>query len=513
MRHLPIAIALAAAVGVVTIGFRWGTYAAGGSDSSCYALMADAFASGHLQPTSAVAAQAPWPDAARTFTPGGFQPSETRPNASSPICAPGFSVLLAPFAAIGGRDALFAFTPLAGAFLVGCTFIAGRALGGPTAGAAAAALMAASPALLYQVVQPMNDIATTAAWMATFAALVTRRWVLAGVSCGLALLVRPNLLPLALVTTIWIAITAGRSAFIRFGVAAFPFGALVLWLNAVLYGSPLKTGYGQASQLFGVDAFTVMAPRYLAWLFDTHSVIPFLAVAAPFVARPNRRADVWLALALCTVTCAMYFVYTPFDDWSYLRFLLPAIGLMLVLAGMTMTLVVERAARRAPPVVSRYAPGVVIAAICAAVVVFCLREADRRLVFNLRALEQRYRSAGLVVRDALPADAVVLSVWDSGAVRFHGRKEALSWEGLDPMWLDRALNWLTQHGHQPFILVESWEEPGFRTRFGAYSDAGKLDWPPKYEIDRLVRIYDPRDRAAHISGRHVATEYLWPLRR
>ena len=36
--------------------FARGTYAAGGSDSSCYALMADAFASGRLQPSSALAA-------------------------------------------------------------------------------------------------------------------------------------------------------------------------------------------------------------------------------------------------------------------------------------------------------------------------------------------------------------------------------------------------------------------------------------------------------------------------
>ena len=53
--------------------------------------------------------------------------------------------------------------------------------------------------MLYQVVQPMNDVTTAALWMATFVALLRRRWALAGVCCGLALLVRPNLLPLALV--------------------------------------------------------------------------------------------------------------------------------------------------------------------------------------------------------------------------------------------------------------------------------------------------------------------------
>ena len=130
--------------------------------------MADAFASGALQPTSELVAQVPWPDAASTFTPGGFVPSETNPSASAPVCAPGFSLLLAPLIAVGGLDAAFILTPIAGALLVWLTFVAGRRLAGPIAGAMAAVLMASSPALLYQVVQPMNDVTTAALWMATF---------------------------------------------------------------------------------------------------------------------------------------------------------------------------------------------------------------------------------------------------------------------------------------------------------------------------------------------------------
>ena len=199
MKTASAAIALAAALAVAAVGFVRGTYAAGGSDSSCYALMADAFATGHLQPTSALAAHVPWPDAPKTFTPGGFVVSETNPSASAPVCAPGFSLLLAPLITIGGLDAIFILTPIAGALLVWLTFVAGRAMAGPLAGAMAAVLVAASPAMLYQVVQPMNDVTTAALWMATFVALLRRRWMLAGVCCGLALLVRPNLLPLAIV--------------------------------------------------------------------------------------------------------------------------------------------------------------------------------------------------------------------------------------------------------------------------------------------------------------------------
>jgi hypothetical protein len=146
--------------------------------------MADAFASGHLQPINPLAAQVPWPDAPKTFTPGGFLPSPTRAAGSSPICAPGFSLMLAPAMAIGGRDALFLMTPLAGVLLVWAAFAAARQLAGPLAGAMAAVLIAVSPPVLFQIVQPMNDIATTALWMATYAALLSRRWALAGALCG-----------------------------------------------------------------------------------------------------------------------------------------------------------------------------------------------------------------------------------------------------------------------------------------------------------------------------------------
>ena len=535
MSRLSPVIALLAALAVAFVGLRWGTYAAGGSDSSCYALMADAFAAHTLQPTSDLAPRVPWPAATKTFTPGGFVASESSPAAAAPVCAPGFSALLAPFIAVGGRDAIFLFTPVAGAVLVWLTFVASSAIANPLAGAMAAVLIASSPATLYQVVQPMNDVTTAALWMATFATLIRRRYALAGMCCGLALLVRPNLLPLALAGGLFVMTDSAHRSHnvMRFAIAAFPFGLVVLWLNNGLYGSPFRTGYGQLGHLFGLSAFPVNASRYFGWFVETHTPFPLLAFSAPFVLARKRR-DVLLALAMVVATCIVYFLYTPFDEWTYIRFLLPAIALMLVLASVVAVHVVTYAVAglvrlqadttggesNAPanvPVVSGFSrtlkivgPAIVI--VTAALAIFCVRTASDRLAFNLKYLEQRYRSAGIVVRDRLPANAVVLAVWDSGAVRFHGRKEALAWTALDPAWLDRSLAWLDAQGRTPYILVESWEEPLFRKRFSEHSDIGKLDWPPRYEIDRVVRIFDPKDRAKYDRGEDVSTEYLWPAR-
>jgi hypothetical protein len=256
-----------------------------------------------------------------------------------------------------------------------------------------------------------------------------------------------------------------------------------------------------------LSALPINAGRYFGWLVETHTPLPLLAFAAPFVVARDKRGDVVLAIGLILATCFIYFIYTPFDDWSFLRFLLPAIALMLVLASAVTVNVLTRAFPQRPGV-----SALIVVVTTVALAIVCVRTADDRLAFNLKYLEQRYRSAGIVVRDRLPDNAVVLAVWDSGSVRFHGRKEALTWGGLDPAWLDRSLAWLDDHGRTPYILVESWEEPGFRNRFGNHSDIGKLDWPPKYEIDRVVRIFDPKDRAKYARGEPVNTEYLWPLK-
>ena len=82
-------LAAAVALMVMAFGLVKGTWAAGGSDSSCYALMADAFAAGDVQPFTGLANEAPWPDAARTL-PGRLHPLIRHAGAASPICAPGF---------------------------------------------------------------------------------------------------------------------------------------------------------------------------------------------------------------------------------------------------------------------------------------------------------------------------------------------------------------------------------------------------------------------------------------
>ena len=194
-----------------------------------------------------------------------------------------------------------------------------------------------------------------------------------------------------------------------------------------------------------------------------------------------------------------------FDAWWYLRFVLPAIAVLVALSAA----VLVRLAAALRPALRAPALGLAVAVL----VIFCLGVAVRRQVFELRQIESRFRISGEYVASHLPGDAAILTVHQSGSVRFYSGRQTLVWADLDPSSLDRALEYPRNRGYHPYLLLESWEEPGFRAQFGRQSALGRLEWPPIAEIDRDVRIYDPADREPFMRGGSVRTDHFWTKRR
>ncbi len=492
-------IAVVAALGLATFGVVGGTWAVGGSDSSCYALMAQAMAGGRLQPTSVLAVEAPWPNPALTLAPGGFIPSPVRPDAASPICAPGFPVLMAPLAAVFGPDAIFWLIPLSGAALVFSAFVIARRLAGGMAGVTAAILTATSPIVLFQVVQPMNDVLAAALWMAALAVIVEfEQAVVAGTLIGVAILVRPNLAPLVVVMVLvpWIFKWPHpvRSKAIM-AMAALPGVAIMLWLNDALYGSALASGYGDATQLFSTTHIQDNLTNFGRALWQTQYLVPLLGVMAPIIFSGDKRKLSLVVLIAAGLVIAIYLLYQPYPEWWYLRFLIPALVLLLILSS---AVAVEMA--------TRARMGGVIPIVAVILAILGTRAAGDRQAFELQRLEGRYRDTAALVTDRLPANAVLITVWQSGSMRFHAGREAVLWDSLDSAWLDRAVAWLAERGLQPYLLFERREEPEFRARFRGASALGGLDWPPRLDLNRQVRIYDPADRARFLKGETYPTE-------
>jgi hypothetical protein len=515
MTRLPSLLAAALAVGLGLWAWSARTGAAGGSDSACYALMARVFAEGARQPMSVLAEEAPWPDATRVAAPAGFLPSVTRRGAAVPVCAPGYSLLLAPLVFALGVDAVHLAPAVAAGLVVWLAFVLGRNLGSPIAGVAAAALVATTPIVLFQAVQPMNDITTGALWMGVAVAMARARPALTGLLVGVAVLVRPNLVlggAAAIAGAAWLwttQIESGRTgrfvrALVTGGLCAVPGVAIAMALNWALYGSPLQSGYGDLGVLFAAGHVPVNIARYGRTWIATGSPLVLLAPLAWWAVPASRRASVLAVMLLAAALAVVYLAYRPFDEWWFLRFLVPSVALVAVLAACSLS---AAAAWLWPRGAAILVTGVV-----AGVASYALRTSATAEATRLQALEARFPDTAHVIADRFDSGAVPITIWHSGGLRYWPGRDVVVWDALDAGWLDPAIEWLQTHGRAPVIVVERWEEAGFRARFAGQAFGG-LDWPPRFDVDRRVRLFVPEDRERYLRGEAVATEYVFGPRR
>src|SRR5262249_2382636 len=127
-----------------------------------------------------------------------------------------------------------------------------------------------------------------------------------------------------------------------FGATALLGGVIVAVINDRLYGAPIRSGYESLDALFRWSNAAANLDRYPRWLLQTQT--PFIALGglAPWFARPTpppdaaalSRRGAGLLLAFAAVVCLSYVFYRPFgpEEWTYLRFLLPAYPALIVLA-------------------------------------------------------------------------------------------------------------------------------------------------------------------------------------
>lgn len=458
-------VAVTATAWALAAGVGFGTFANGGADSYGYVGQARLLAHGHLTDTIPLSADFDWPDVEATFTPLGFRAGTSR-GVIAPIYPPGLPLLQAPLSAVS-EQAIYLLVPAFGALLVWLTFRLGASLSDQTTGAMAAALVAASPTFLSQVVQPMSDVPAAACWLG--ALLVAGRGtshaaVASGAIASVAILIRPNLAPLAGViaaATILGAADGRMRRALLFAAALTP-GLVVLgWIQYVRYGSPLRSGYGPLSDAFSIQNIAPNLSRYPRWLTGSHTWFIWLSLAAPFwIARRARQPVLaWIALLLAAATWLAYLPYVYFQphEWYYTRFLLPAVPVMLVfasaIAGWSLHLVSD--AWRAP----------IRLVLLGGLVALQLHTALASGAFAMRDQERKYPLAGAFVRDRLPATAIVLASQHSGSIRYYANRPAVRWDLLAPSHLDAVLATLRAHGHEPFLVVDSGEYEVFRERF------------------------------------------------
>ena len=467
-------VALACAGALTVHAVYFGAFAAGGSDSYGYVSQAYSWANRTLPRAEPLPITVPWPAGDSSLAPLGYRAGPD-PHTIVPTYAPGLPLMMAAFLVFGSCGP-YLVVPLCTALVVWLAFALGQRADGPWVGMMAALFVATSPIMQFQSTWAMSDVPAAALWTgAAYAALGTRRRdaVLCGIWTAAGLLVRPNL-PIvpAVLFFFLLATTHGRERWMRAALFALPAGFAVAAIAALFtawYGAPWNSGYGGASQIFLASNIVPNLKRYPVWLWDTQS--PFILLALlPLMPPFNREVDrrsVLLCAALFAGTLLSYLVYSPFEEWWYLRFLLPAMPALFVLLAMG----IVSAGRRLPSSWRR------IPVIAVIIIIVTLTSRFSRFTLTpgaLRDSERRYADVGLFISQSLPRNAVVLAVQESGSAKHYGGRQTIRWDLIDRDWTGRAVSELQSVGLHPYLLIEDFELPQFRDWFGI--DANQLPW-------------------------------------
>ncbi len=504
-------IVAAIALGVLFVGVRYGTATAGGADSYSYIGQAQSWLKGPLKIPLPWKEPVPWPFAAWTYAPFGYVPSYDD-TAIVPVVPPGLPVLMAGASLVGGYCAMFWVVPISGAVLVVSTFLLGRRLGDSRAALAAAALVAASPVFLFHLPQPMSDVPAAAAWTTAFLLLfsppsLTARFARsfgAGLATAVALLIRPNLAPLAILLPAWLAYKAmrapdasarrGRIAQIAMFLVGMAPAVIVLALfNWQVHGAPGRFGYRDVGGMFALAHVVPNLKNYGSWFVSMETAWPLaglVLLAIPAVARWARVSDPSFTLVLggfAVGLVAEYLLYTPFDHWYYLRFLLPIFPMLAI----GLTLLGRRLLRHLwfGPLVAALAVG--------GLLVRGVSLGAKEHVFEVWILESRYVSIAHAVADLTRTEDLVITGQLTGAVRHYAGRFTFNYNGLEPAWLDRTVAWFEERGVTPYVLLDEWEVDDFRKRFVGEKTLARLDLPPAlaFEGASTTRLFEFRDAA------------------
>ena len=496
-----LAVAFAA---MVAEGVAFGTMSVGGADAYGYVTQSDHWLDGSLRDPQPWARDLPWPASAFTFTPLGYSLSDDESSIVSQY-PPGLPLIMAGAHLLAGRCAVFWVAPLCAGLLVVATYGLGRELGSRGAAIAAMWLVATSPAVLFMTPAPMSDVPaaamwTTALWLAVSSTNLgrNRRSLWAGLVSGVAILIRPNLIPAAAPIVIWYAWEAWRNASDRrAGIARgvlFCAGSGAGVVTAVVLNHAithwwLHTGYGSIEEAFGWGNVRANAANYFEWLISTQTPLAVAGLVALALPLPwlwpdaKTRSVVVLLAAFCLVIWIRYL-------------LLSSVRPLVVLQISAAVLAGDHDRPRASGVAhhSRQAarPGVGW-------------RRDRGGARRIRHLD-RARSRGVRWRPARTAlrvsrrdgaemtdpTSVIFSMQHSGSIRYYGGRLTLNFVNLDRRYLDHTVHWLADHGAHPYAALEDWEVPEFKRRFADANTAGRLEMTPLFEYDGTahVLLYD-----------------------
>jgi hypothetical protein len=455
--------------GSVLSWFRFLLSTIGGADSYGYVSASRVIASGRLIDAAPVAE---WLSAANRLaiaSPLGWTPA---PDGSgiAPTFPIGTSSLMALFTMIGGQQAVFFVAPLMALLTLVLVYRGARDWFDEEVALISVAILAWNPVFVTYAKQPMSDVPATA-WVTLAIVLAIQRGALsavgAGLAAGAAVITRPALL-IAAATIPFIALRGERryQRFVLSGIAAAIGVAIQMAIQATLFGSPFSSGYGPASGLFAWSHASANAVIFAKQFWVAFGPIWMIGVVTGLViAPPDLR---WRLAALFAAVTLPYLFYLPFDHWETLRFLLPGVAILSVLAAASFVHL-SRTSR-----IRHVAPAlpVLFAVLLAGRGEMLLRTSSQ---WAIQSLEARYPLAGEWVNVNTPPDSVVMANQHSGSLRWYGKRQTLRWDFIDPAELTTTVRDLQSHGAAVYVALEGDEVAMFDDRFKHVIDQLQVD--------------------------------------
>ncbi|HJU44799.1 MAG TPA: glycosyltransferase family 39 protein [Vicinamibacterales bacterium] len=460
---------LTAICGSAGTWFRFLLMTVGGADSYGYVSASQLLAEGRLIGDAPIAQWLSSPNRMALASPLGWTPSPDN-SGISPTFPIGVSALMALFTLIGGSGAVFFVAPVAGAITLFLIYRLACEWYDADTALFATALVAWNPLFIAYAKQPMSDVPATM-WMVLAVFLAVRSTPVTALGAGLAaaaaVITRPALLIAGAVVPL--AARRGDRPFMRAALAAAAFAIGVgvqLAIQNHLFGSPFSSGYGAAGNLFSINH----VPTNL-WIFTRHlwTVVGPLwlvgLILGLMAARPEPRAK---PAAIFVAVTAPYLFYLPFDHWETLRFLLPGLAPLTIVAADGLIKIA-----RSP--LNRAATAVITCAFLAIVVVQSAILLRNSSVWDVAALEERYPLAGDWINVNTPTNSVVLANQHSGSLRWYGKRETLRWDFIAPEDLAKTVREIESHGATTYVALEGDEERMFDTRFANVIDRMQVD--------------------------------------
>lgn len=435
--------------------------AAGGSDSSGYLNSARLLAAGKLRAEFRVPPEFdPTPaDNLQPFAPAGFNVF-----AGHGQLAPAYPSGLPLHFALAGR--LLGWK--AGPFLVqlgatlgaiGLCYRIARKLGFEAAlAAAAAAMLAAFPVFIFTSIQTLSDTLATAWVLAAIAVALegrnSLRWAAsAGFALGMAVLVRPTNLLFAPSLVLLLGFDAKRwGAFVLGGVPA------ALWLifyNQTLYGSPLRSGYGDIYADFGRQYAGETAGHFARWLaVFLPAVVLVLPVLALFHRESRRRELTALLLGFAAIAGVYLFYGISHEVWWCLRFILPGVPLLLLASLYGVEALAESGwIRRWRHFRTAAALGLALWA--AGNAWYWVRQLT---ILYVPTYERAYADAARMAQTQIPANALVVCSQYSGALFYYTELAPLIFDSIKPEEFARYVELTRSHARPIYALLFDIEE-------------------------------------------------------